>query len=679
MADHIDELINNSPEWVFKELDEREVGEFAEVTGLDRRISRLLLLRDVRTEQQLHHYLHDDIFALHNPFSFTRMQEAVTRTRQAVRKGERIFIFGDRDVDGVLSTAMLYNLLRRFEGDVRYRVPEGEYGYGLEMKDVEHAGEEGVSLIITVDTGVSSNRELEYAATLGMDAIVMDHHIPPQDYPRQAIILNPKMDFESYPFRDLSAGGVVLKFIHAFVLSHTKNYNRVFVPLVAEGQRIRGAKVKNGLVTEQVEFSESIHYPFGENEVVVSDAQRQLPAYFTGWMKERNLTRLNIITSKPYHTLGEFVDIFLSLFARKQKKTTAFVRSFMDLAAVSTLSDIMPLEGENRVIVREGLAQVPRTENLGLHVLLEYCNLPPAPYTARDITWHLSPVINSAGRMGNAASAVKLFTTDSAAEANELSRLLIEYNERRKEKGERNLNIIRPIIEDRYYKDPIIVLSTNKAEHGVTGIIASRIAKKFSKPAIIIVDNGIIGVGSGRGNGNYDLVELVSRCEDLLVKYGGHRSAVGFTIETGNIDQFSDRIRELVEREVDLYSVRDLLEIDDVLRPEEVTTGLYRELGLFEPTGRGNPPPRFAVLDTTVTDPVCIGRNKSHIKFFIPGGEGMVPVLGWGLADKTLRILEEHRLVDLAFTIEENYFRQERSLQLVLMDIRGAAERRGCG
>lgn len=674
MADHIEELINNAPEWVFRELDDREVDEFSEATGYDRRISRLFMLKGVRTEQQLYHYLYDDIFALHNPFIFTHMQEAVSRTRRAVQQGERIFIFGDRDVDGVLSTAMLHNMLRRFDGDVLYRVPEGEYGYGLESKDVEYASGEGVSLIITVDTGVSSRRELEHAASLGMDAIVIDHHIPPQDYPRQALIINPKMDHESYPFRDLSAGGVVLKFIHAFVLSHTKNYNRVFIPLVDAGSRIRGVKVRNGIVVGQVDITESIHYPINENEVVVSDAQRPLPGYFTGWMKEKNIAQLSIISNRPYRTVEEFAGIFISLYARKQKKTARFVRSFVDLAAISTLSDIMPLEGENRIIVREGLGQVPHTENLGLHVLLEYCTLPPPPFTAKDITWHVSPVINAAGRMGNAASAVKLFATGDTAEANELSRLLIEYNEQRKEKGERNLNIIRPIIEDRYYKDSIIVLSTNKAEHGVTGIIASRIAKKFSKPAIIIVDNGIIGVGSGRGNGNYDMVELVSRCEDLLVKYGGHRSAVGFTIETSNIEQFSERIREMVEQDVDLYSVSERLAIDDVLLPGEITHRLYEGLGIFEPTGTGNPPPRFAMLNTTVTDPVCIGKNKSHVKFHIPGGEGMIPVLGWGLADKTHRILEEHTSVDLAFTIEENYFRRERALQLILLDIRGTRE-----
>jgi single-stranded-DNA-specific exonuclease len=501
----------------------------------------------------------------------------------------------------------------------------------------------------------------------------MDHHVPPNEYPEGSIILNPKMENEGYPFRELSAGGVILKFIHGFALSHTKNHNRTFVPIVIRGERILGRRVKNGIPLEKFEFEESINYPIKESDVVVTDTTTTPPDYFVKWLKDKKIRQLSIVGTKSCHSLDEFVDVFISVFTRKQKKTTRFLRSFIDLAAISTISDIMPLADENRVIVKEGLKQIPHTENMGLRVLLGYCDLPDHPLTARDIAWNLAPIVNAAGRMGSAIKAVNLFTTTDVGAANELARMLIEFNQQRKEKGERNLSIIGPMVETECYKDPVIVLSTDRAEHGVTGIIASRISKRFSKPAIIIVNDGIIGVGSGRGSGNVDLVSLVTRCDDLLMKYGGHKSAVGFTIETGNIDEFRERIQRIVKSDVDLYSFRPTIDIDDTIEPRDVADQFFEKLMVFEPTGIGNRPPRFAILGTTVTNPNCIGKNKNHVKFHIPSGGGMVQVIGWNMADKCLRIIEDSARVDIVFTIEENFYRNERSLQLTLLDIRSAA------
>ena len=669
MSDFIEEMINNSPEWVCNDIEEDSIEELSHLTGYSKRICRILILRNVRTRQDLDVYLHNDINSLNNPFLFNDMIQAVQRVKRAVYKHKKIFIFGDRDADGVLSTAMLYNMLKRFDSDVLYRVPEGEYGYGIEKRDIDFARNEGVTLIITVDTGVSSSEEVEYANALKIDTIIMDHHIQPEVIPRAYAILNPKMNDEAYPFRDLSAGGVVLKFIHAFILSHVKNFNRTFIPLVAEGDRMEGYIVKNGLVMEPINFGESIHYPIDSNATVVRDTDKPLPDYFMSWLSDTKIAQLNIITSKEYDSAEEFAKVFAHLFMKKQQKSKAFVHSFIDLSALSTVSDIMPLVDENRVIVREGLQQLDHSENLGLRILLGYCNLPDRALTARDIAWNLSPIINSAGRMGEAEIAVRLFTTEDLNEANELSRMLIKLNEQRKEKGERNLNIIQPIIEDRYYKDPVIVLSTDEAEHGVTGIIASRISRKYSKPTFIIVNDGDQGIGSGRGGQNIDLVQLITRCEDLLVKFGGHKSAVGFTIDTEKVDLFRARMQSIVSEESNNH---ENLEIDDSIVPDEVSFNFYNELNIFEPTGPGNTPPRFCIFGTTVVNPVGIGKDKTHLRFFVPSKKELIPVIGWGMADKGFRILEKNELIDIVFSIEDNFYRGERSLQLVLADMRGS-------
>jgi len=672
MSDFIEEMINNSPEWVCTDIDADGIEKLSRLTGYNERICRILFLRGVRTRQDLDKYLHNGIEALNNPFLFTDMIKAVQRVKRAVYRHERIFVFGDRDADGVLSTAMMFNMLKRFDADVLYRVPEGEYGYGIEKRDIDFAKNEGVTLILTVDTGISSAEEVEYANAQKIDTIIMDHHVQPEVVPRAYSILNPKMNEETYPFSDLSAGGVVLKFIHAFILSHAKNFNRVFFPLVARGDFIEGYKVRNGLLIESVRFKESIHYPIDSNATVVRDTDKSLPDYFMSWLSDTKIAQLSIITSKEYDSAEEFAEIFTCLYMKKQRKSTVFVHSFIDLSALSTVSDIMPLVDENRVIVKEGLHRLDHSENLGLRILLGYCNLPDRKLTARDIAWNLSPIINSAGRMGEADIAVRLLTTEDLNTANELSRMLINLNERRKEKGERNLNIIQPIIEDRYYKDPVIVLSTDEAEHGVTGIIASKISRKYSKPTFIIVNDGDRGIGSGRSGRNIDLVYLITRCEDLLVKFGGHRSAVGFTIDTENIDLFRERMQSIVSEELDMLNSLENLEIDDSIAPDEVSFHLYNELNIFEPTGPGNTAPRFCILGTTVINPAGIGKDKNHLRFFVPSKSELIPVLGWGMAEKGFRILEKSELVDIVFSIEDNFYRGERSLQLVLADMRGS-------
>ncbi|UCB46254.1 MAG: single-stranded-DNA-specific exonuclease RecJ [Spirochaetota bacterium] len=661
---------DNSPEWIFQEIEKTRVEKFSELTGLSRVVSKILLLRGIETEEALSYYLDGDIYKLHNPFLFNHMVKTVLRVKKAVNTKEKIFIFGDRDVDGVLSTAMLYNMLKRFDAEVFYKVPEGEYGYGIENRDIDFASDKGASLLIAVDTGTSSISEIEYASRKGIETVIIDHHVQTGPLPEAFSILNPKTEDEGYTFKDLSAGGVVLKFIHAFILSYTKNFNRVFIPAFPNGERVNCLKVRNGLVEESLEIKESIHYPVDPDCTIVIDTEKQLPDYFSSWLSDKKVKQIRLTCSQSYNSVEEFADIFINLFTSKQKKSVSFVKSFIDLGAISTISDIMPLFGENRIIVREGLKQITTTENLGLKVLLSYCDLPEGRLNAKAIAWNVAPVINSAGRMGDAHLAVKLFTTDDPHEANELSRILIDLNEKRKDKGRKNLDIIRPLISEKHKTEPVIVLSTDTAEHGVTGIIANRISRELCKPAIIIVNDGSIGVGSGRGGNNFDLMELVISCSDLLVKYGGHRSAIGFTIDTDNIEQFIHKVHSTVSKDIDRFQYRNILEIDENLLPEDLTFELLDELEIFEPSGVGNELPKFSLLGTTAINPTQIGKEKDHIRFFIPTKNATIPVLGWGLAGKGMDILDKNSEVDIVFSVEENNFRGERLLQLNLHDIR---------
>ena len=669
MTEHIEEILRNSPKWHFKEINDDLVESFSNESGLDKLTCKLLIARGVDSISKLNDYINDDIDLLYNPFLFNQMERTVNRVKKAIDNAEKIFIFGDRDVDGVLSTAMLFNMLRLFGSDVSFAVPEGECGYGIEKKHIEQAKEKGVTLIITVDTGISSIEEVDLAKRLGIDTIIMDHHLKPDGIPDAHSIINPKLTNEHYPYKNLSGGGVVLKFIHAFIISMTKNYNKNFYVMHHQERVLNFARVKNGIIEEISTMEESLNYNIFPNSTIVKDYRYALPKYFENWLKQKKIKMLNLVCHRNYRNIEEFANIFSKLFIRKQKKSLAFMESFIDLAAISTISDIMPLTGENRVIVKRGLKRLRKTKNLGLKVLMKYCDLDDE-ITAKKVAWNLAPIINAAGRMGDAKIAVDLFTTEDVEKANEFARMLLEMNEKRKMKGDKNFSIINPLVEEGYYKDPVIVLSTDKAEHGVTGIIASKISRKYSKPAIIIVSDGKMGIGSGRGGKGTDLVSLISQCSDLLVKYGGHRSAVGFTIDIENIGEFRERINEIAKLYKDILIGKEKIEIDAVIFPEDITYDLYKSLKIFEPVGVGNEPPQFSIIGTTVINPILIGRDKNHIKFFIPSKRGVIPVVGWGIGEKAKAIIENSELVDIVFYMEENNFRNDRSLQLVLQDIR---------
>ncbi len=672
MDDHLREILENAPEWVFKDVDNESVENFSIESGINKLISRLLVLRGIDNLSRLKEYTSDDVDLLHNPFLFKEMVPVIERIKKAVDSNEKILIFGDRDVDGVLSTAMLYNMLKFFDAKVYYKVPEGEYGYGIEEKHIDIANDEGISLIITVDTGISSRNEVKYAKKYGIDTIIIDHHLQPELLPDAYAVINPKLETETYPYKNLSGGGTVLKVIHAFILSIAKNYNKNFyvaLPISEKGS-LKIARVKNGIIEEILDLSPKKISIIGANSTVVKDYRHKLPEYLNEIINKNGIKLLNLVCHRDYKDIEEFASIFSKLFIKKQKKSLAFMESFIDLAAISTIADIMPLTGENRVIVKRGLKQIRRTVNLGLKTLLQYCDLINSDITAKDIAWQLAPIINSAGRMGEAEVSVELFITNDESKAKDLSRLLLEMNERRKAKGNKNYRIINPLVEEKYYKDPVIVLSTNEAEHGVTGIIASRIAKKYSKPAIVIVSDGQIGVGSGRGGKSSDLVSLISKCSDLLVKYGGHKSAVGFTISADNIEEFRERINEIAAVYKESVLGKERIEIDAVIYPEEITQDLYRALKIFEPVGVGNEPPQFSILGVSVINPSLIGRDKNHIKFYIPSKKGVLQVIGWGIGEKAKAIIERSNFVDIVFYIEENKFRNDSTLQLILQDIR---------
>ena len=419
--------------WVYSEPSD-ETEALMSLINVPRPIAQILLNRGVHTFDQARLFLKPTLDDLHDPFLMKDMDTAIDRIVSAVDSGESMMVFGDYDVDGTTATTLLYLVLSSLSEKVSYYIPDRlSEGYGLSDQAMGVARKNGVSLIISVDCGITANREIELAQKEGLDVIVVDHHVPGETLPDGFAIINPKRDDCPYPFKELCGVGLAYKVSQA--LAH----------------------------------------------------------------------RLEL------HP--EIID------------------SHLDLVALGTTADIVPLHDENRVLTKFGLSTLHQTDKVGLQALIRSAGMKERELSTGQVVFGLAPRINAAGRMGDANRVVKLLTTEDWTEAEALSDELNAENARRRQQDSSAFEEAKKIVEaDPFLKEAEgIVLSSDQWHPGIIGIVASRIVETYSRPAVIIAINGDTGRGSGRTMGDFHLYDALKECEDLLEQFGGHHHAAGLT------------------------------------------------------------------------------------------------------------------------------------------------------
>ncbi|WP_367924356.1 single-stranded-DNA-specific exonuclease RecJ [uncultured Ruthenibacterium sp.] len=454
-----------------------------------------------------------------DPLLMCGMEQAVARIHRAMDDGERIVVFGDYDVDGVTATALLYTYLDACGAEVYYKLPSrDEDGYGLSESAVDQMAEKGVNLIITVDNGISAHEAVARAAQRGMDVVITDHHLPPQNLPDAVAVIDPQLPNDKSSCKVLSGAGVAFKLICA----------------------LDGAQ------------------PF-----------EMLPYYG-------------------------------------------------DLAAIGTVADIMSLTGENRTIVKAGLSFLQNTDRPGLAALIAKCGLENKELTAENVSFGLAPRLNAAGRMDSATVALRLLLSDDEEEAEELAQELDEKNAAR-QKAEQEISqvVIDRISSDpEYQADRILVVWGEGFHPGVIGIVASRIADRFGKPAIVVsVDENGEGKGSGRSREGISLYDAIFACSELLIRFGGHASAAGLSIEKENLPEFRRMINQWAAEHHPVMQVPPI-SVDTPVNLSELTEENVAALSVLAPFGNGNPAPLFLVESVSIEAvyPVSEGKH-SRIRF----------------------------------------------------------------
>ena len=534
--------------WIIAPPEELNGGviSWSEICGSEC-IARLLLRKGFRCAEEVNSFLRPRLGSLSDPFLLPQMHAAVSRILAALDRRERIVLFGDYDVDGVTSLALLAEMLRAFGGTPELFLPfRMEEGYGLSPESVERClGQHQPQLLIAIDCGTSSLREIADLRKRGVEVIVLDHHEPKSALPDCVAIVNPKTSDSAFEY--LCSVGIVFKLCHAL-------------------------------------------------------------------LKTRPLPEFDL-------------------------------KSKLDLVALGTVADIVPLCGENRILVQRGGIAIAQTSRIGLRKLMQIAGVRP-PILPEDLGYRLGPRLNAAGRLSTAEKSLRLLLTHDEGEATMLAAELDQQNRERQEVEKQIFDAAIEKIEDRLdvARDAGIVVGALRWHPGVLGIVASRIARRYHRPTIVIgFDETGMGKGSGRSIEGLNLVEALSCCAESLEKFGGHEMAAGLALREGNFDAFAEGFRKAARELLSDEALQPCVRLDHELAFTEIDLRFLQWHEMLQPFGNGNPQPLLLAREV---EPVAPPRvvNEKHLVLrlrqgnrhrravYFDGAANQLPPTPWDIA-----------------------------------------------
>ena len=536
-------------------------------------LAMMLDIRGITKEEDVINFLQENK-DFSDPFLMKDMDKAVERITTAVENGEKICVYGDYDADGVTSTSLLYSYLRDSLGaDVMFYIPTrtGE-GYGMNKGAVDKIHSQGVTLIITVDNGISAREEIDYTNSLGIDTVITDHHMPSGAIPKAVAVVNAHQKDDKSPFKDFSGVGVAFKLVMAIE--------------------------------------------------------------------------------------GEYADV------------DSLLENFSDIATLGTIGDIVPLVGENRTLVKNGLRHIQNSDRIGINAMKQESGIAEKEINSSNVAFTLVPRINAGGRLGSSEKSVNLLLTEDEDEAVTIAdKLGMDNRERQSIEKE----ILASIDEEvrrtpNIVNDKILVFAGKGWHQGVVGIAASRIKDIYDKPTIIIgIDDDGVARGSGRSVEGFSLCDAVFACSEHLTHYGGHPMAVGISLEKEKINDFRKAINAYCK---DIKMPYNILHIDCKLNPNQLDLSILDCLSYIEPCGASNPSPIFGLYNMTVIATKEIGNGK-HMRITLSRGQGQVPVYAVYFNHNFQSCSYRNGdIVDVAVSLDRNIYNGQENLSVIIKDIK---------
>jgi single-stranded-DNA-specific exonuclease len=554
------------PRWIFPATDPAATERLAAALGIGTPAAKVLVKRGLADPAEARVFLEASLDNLHDPFALRDMDRAAARLEKAVRTKEKILIYGDYDVDGATSVVLLFKAIKAAGGDATWHVPHRlKDGYGMRPAPVEAAAAQGVTLIVSVDTGIRAAEVVRGAAALGVDVIVTDHHLPDADPPPALAVINPNRADCAYPDKNLCGAGVAFKLAQAFLAR-------------------------------------------------------------LGWPAE---------------------------------KLRRFSESSLKMVAIATVADVVPLTGENRIIVKHGLAGLHSVRNPGLRALLQVAGIAAdKPPSARQVAFQIAPRINAAGRLDTAEAAIELFLTADPARATELAERLNNQNTERRQ--------VEAGIQEACERAPMdgaaaaLVFYDSAWHRGVVGIVASRLMERRRRPVFVLgrnQDDGLVQ-GSGRSIPAFHLLEALDSMPDLFVRYGGHQYAAGVTLEESRVEEFRQRLNAYAAARLSPQDFVQTVEIDAAVELHEIDEQAANGVFAMAPFGHGNQQPLFAASDVEVAGPPVVFAEK-HLRIKVSQNGRRLSLKAWNFAARAAEFAPGAR-IDIAFNLEEDPYSASR-------------------
>lgn len=702
--------------WIKKDIPREQLLELHRKYNLDALTASVLCRRGITDGKDLLWYIEDDKRFLHSPFEFSQMEDAVDRILAAKEEREKVLIFGDRDVDGITATTVLYQQLVRMGLDVRYRLPGGDDAYGLSMAAVDEFAADYGTLLITVDCGITNNNEIRHAADLGISVIVTDHHEAPELLPEAEIILNPKCADSGYPFDGISGCAVAYKLCEALRFSQSPAYKQQICLLDAReedgGIVIEAVKLRNLVqrrtysrtfgAGESVQESGLIEFLRGEqlfcwdkNSVqgalkaafgsgvefnlfdVRPEAAKIIPSVEKADLdKIRTLSKIARYENGSSRIQGLF-NIFVTYI--NIKNASAFPKNKdaddrdLQLVMLAALSDIMPLKNENRIFVRRGLECInsgrPRA---GLTELLARLGLLGKKIGAHDLGWNVIPVLNAAGRMGTPELSLQLFLEENADERDNLAEKIISLNEERKNLEAAAIEFLgkRPEASVEKFGGKFCLVYEEKFNRGVLGRVAAKLVQRTNVPSIALTKIGGVYTGSMRSVRGLHCKDFLDKFGEIYINHGGHSGAAGFSLSEESHALFMERLPEIL-KEVKLEENKDDVMIDAELSPQYLTADLMKLIDQFEPYGNENAELVFMTKNVRIVQAQIIGKSeRTSLKLWLQIGNYRWPSLWWFESGRLGKDFNVGDLIDLCYNFQRNTFNGHEERQLIIVDAR---------
>jgi single-stranded-DNA-specific exonuclease len=527
-------------------------------------IKILLANRGIKTKKEMEEFLHppkpEELTEKDVGIKISQIKKAAERIKQAIKKGEKIIVYGDYDTDGICGTAILWETLYQLGANVLPFIPSREEGYGLKTERIEQMAQEGVKLIITVDQGIVAYQQTEQAKKLGVDVIVTDHHVPGEKKPQ------------------------------ALAIVHTI--------------RLCGAGV--------------------------------------AWFLAKSLPKSETNKAKG-----------------------------LDLVTLATIADMVPLIGPNRSLVKYGLEKLRHTKRLGLLSLFDFAGIKKESLGVFEVSYLISPRLNATGRLDDPMDSLRLICTQDEKRAISLAQKIDQQNRERQNLTEKTILHAREVWLKQDSQETLIFVAHESYQEGIVGLVAGKLAEEFCRPAIVVSKGGEFSRGSARSVKEFNILEAIRSCADLLGSHGGHQKAAAFVIETNKIEILKERLNTFAKENLKDKDLSPSLVVDLELDLSDLSPNFYESLARLEPFGEGNPQPVFVSRKVKIVEAKMVGNGHKHLKLLVaPSNSNLVfEAIGFGMGEIFSQLSPERR-VDIAYNLLLNEWQGQKRLQLKIKDIK---------